>query len=824
MVKEINEIRISYGEKVTNNKLKQITFSKVVEQIRSNKWEDKVKQLQQLSDKKQKQEFKKTNFPYFNMGQFESNKRSKFNLQSSQHFLYDYDSLTEKSLADLKENLKSDNRVFCFFTSPSGNGLKVIYKLDSPITDHTKFTDVYKHYAKIFKVDLGANPDKTSDAGRPCYLSCDPDIYVNDNAASLTTDIEETVIVKTEPKTTKLDGVKEGERDNTLISLCGTLINKGIDKDTAISLLKGWNLQNKPPLSEDEVIKTVSSAYERYSKDASCFIERDNSYYKVIRNRNGSQSTEKITSFIIKPKELLTLPDRDILVCNIETSLKSIYTDVHIENTDWISKQKFLKALGHSDCVFLGSERDLQLLCDFINYKIKVKKQGTKTIGLYEGNTWVTKNLNIDQSGIVKDVKIVPYDKGEEAFYNKIAYELLPQAEQKDMIQKFYDNITRINKPEIILPWIAWLFATPLKPLLKNTGEGFPLIFVHGAQGSGKTSSATAFMRLCGYNISDPFSCTMKIFPMLKVLSSTNAVPVFLDEFKKSDMREDQYDSLLRFMRKAYMGEVESKGRADQTTEDYYISAPLCVMGEWNISQPALMERMLIIRFDGSIKKDIKMQEAFDKLKSLKLEAFMPGYIQFCLKQDVNLLMSQAKEKVNLLFNDKAIAPRIKHNLSIMTLGLILFQKYGEVVVDIDEVIKKQLKEITGSERGFVRSAVDQLLEELSTMVSLDDMKCSDYYTTVKQGGKTVLAIRFNEIYSLFREHIKRRSFDGDLLDKESYKRLFKDTDYILHTSTPVRLGGKTHRALCVDISGALKAGVNLDGFDVTGSYGDVTE
>ncbi|NTW91380.1 MAG: hypothetical protein HGA35_05570 [Erysipelotrichaceae bacterium] len=536
----------------------------------------------------------------------------------------------------------------------------------------------------------------------------------------------------------------------------------------------------------------------------------------------------KITSFIIKPKELLILQDKDCLVCNVNTSLNSEYKDVLIENTDWHTKQKFLKALGHTDCVFLGSDRDVQLLCEYINHKIEVKKTGTKIIGLFNDDTWVVKDLNITKAGVEKDIKIVPYDKGDEAFYNKIVY-----GNESD-VKGFYENVLSINQPEIIIPWISWIFASPLKPILKKSGNGFPLIFVHGSQGGGKTSTSKVLMRLCGYNISDPFSCTMRIFPMLKLLSSTNAVPVFLDEFKKSDMREDQIENLLRFMRKAYMGEVESKGRADQTTEDYYISAPLCVMGEWNISQPALMERMLLVRFDGSVKKNKPMQEAFERLKNLPLEGFMQKYIEFCLNQDVDLLMNEAKTIVDKTFGNIKIAPRIKYNLSVMIFGLRLFESYAKhnnitlPVFDYSLILKKQLKEITGSENGFVRSALDQFIEELAVMVAINGVNLDNYWTRATVGNREVIAIRFNEIFPLFREHSKRRGYEGDQLDKESYKRLFKESDYVLKVgdkSMPsVRFGADTHRALCIEIDAARKAGLNLDGFGVTECYTDVTE
>ncbi len=828
----LDKIIVSYGQKVTKNELTQTTFAKVVEQIRSDTWKTLTEQLQQVTEKEKQQEFKKKNFAYFNMGVFNHNKRSKFNLISSQHLLFDYDGLSQADLTNLKNRLKSDNKVFCLFTSPSGKGLKVIYKIDQPITDHINFTEVYKHYASLFKIDLGEKPDKTSDAGRPCYFSHDTDIYINVNAEPLSSNISITTpkADKKQKLVSMLKGVGEGQRDNSLMSICGKLISSGIQKELAVELLKGWNQKNNPPLNEDEMIKTINSAYDRYDTKKPDFIEKDNCYYKMIGKTNGS---EKITSFTIMPKELLTLPGKDCLVCDIQTELNSKYENVLIENTDWHTKQKFLKALGHSDCVFLGSERDLQLLCDYINHKITVKKTGTKVIGLIN-DIWVVKGLNITCEEIKKDVTLVPYDKGDEAFYNKIQYSLLPNTEYLQVASEFYSNILNINKPEIIIPWIGWLFATPLKTRFKESGEGFPLIFVHGSQGGGKTSTAKLLMRLCGYNISDPFSCTMRIFPMLKTLASTNSIPVFLDEFKKSDMREDQVDNLLRFMRKAYMGEVESKGRADQTTEDYYITAPMCVMGEWNINQPALMERMLIVRFDGSVKKENEMQEAFSKIKELNLEGFMPHYIKFCLNQNPAQLMVEAKTAVDNVFAETRIAPRIKHNLSVMMLGLKLFRDYAlqnkihMPEFDNSSILRKQLKEVTGSENGFVRSALDQFIDELAVMVALDGFKIDQYWVPAKVVKRDVIAIRFNEIYPLFREHIKRRSYEGDLLDKESYKRLFKETDYVLkfreQVLHSVRFGTSTHRALCIDIELAKKAGLTLDGFGVTESYNNVTE
>jgi len=505
--------------------------------------------------------------------------------------------------------------------------------------------------------------------------------------------------------------------------------------------------------------------------------------------------------------------------------------DVLIDNTDWHSKQRFLKAVGHSDCVFLGSDNELQLLCDYVICTVKVKKEGIKIIGLVNENIWAVKSLNIDKNGVMDEPKIIPYEKGGGAFYNKIKYELLNKEQQNELVLKFYENIININLPEKILPWIAWIFATPFKPLVDERGEGFPILFVHGGQGSGKTSTSSLIMRLCGYSISDTFSCTMKPFPMRKILSSTNAVPIILDEFKKSDMKDDQVNALLRYIRSTYSGEIEDKGNADQSMSDYRLTAPISVMGEWNINQPAIMERVLLVRLTDIVKKQTSMQEAFNNLKDLYLEGFMPSYIQFCLNQNFEELYSKSKVEIKEYSIGKNIAPRIKNNLSILIIGIRLFIDYAKQnnidlpQIDIVKILDEQLLEITGSLNGIVRSAVDQLIEELAIMASMDRICSSVHYKIVEHKGKKILAIKFSRVYPMFKEQIKKVGYEGDLLDKESYMKLFDQTEYIIGKNLSIRFGKDTFRSLCVDIEAAMAANINLEGFGdlVTERYTNVT-
>lgn len=827
---EYQDVVVSWEEQVYKTELKLTTLGEIFQTIKSNtEIEKRIEIVQQAKNHKEKQERKSNLLPYFIIGQFHSNKRDKRELISTQYMIFDYDHIGNRIESKIK-TLKADNQVNFLFTSPSGNGLKVGYKLDKPITDYETFSAIYKYYAAYFELELGEKADKTSAASYPCYFSFDPDIHTKPNSEKLATDIpdEELKKYREHPKTNwdevraALNGMDSGQRTPIARTMIGMMVNRSIPKDVALGLIKGWNSLNRPPFSENEVTFLVDDLYKRYNEQIDTvpvkFIDKGNAYFKRVYWNKEWQEIQ-VTSFRMIPKELLVLEDSDCLVCDLATPGGYHYSDIKIENTDWHTKQKFLKALGHSDCNFFASEQDLQALCQFIQVSIPVRKEATKVIGLYKNNTWVTENYNITKESISKDQTIVPYDRGKDAFYHGIDYKDLTDDEYRNMMAVFYENILLLNEREKIASYLGWLFATPLKPLLIEIADGFPLLFNHGSQGAGKTSLAQVLMRLVGYTNSDPKSCTMKLFPMLKMLSSTNAVPQWYDEFKKADMKETDVDNLLRYMRRAYKGEVEDKGRADQTVETYNITAPMAVMGEWNINQPAIMERVILIRFNDYVKKNKVSQDAFRALKQLDLEAFMPRYIKYCLSHSVNDLYNNAREIVMNEFEKISVAPRIITNLSILIVGLELFKGFAETYqikapeLNYKQILNYQLKEITGSNNGSVKSAVDQLVEELAIMAEKGELKSLDDYKRVKTDNSVnALAIRFNKIFPDFVVYANKTNYEGDLLDKSSYMKLFDDCDYVIKKNMAVKMDGKTHRCLVLDIDKVIAKGLSVDG------------
>jgi hypothetical protein len=59
-------------------------------------------------------------------------------------------------------------------------------------------------------------------------------------------------------------GTEEGNRNNILVSYTGILIRKHYTEEEALAEALAWNEKNRPPLSKDEVIRTVHYLYKKY--------------------------------------------------------------------------------------------------------------------------------------------------------------------------------------------------------------------------------------------------------------------------------------------------------------------------------------------------------------------------------------------------------------------------------------------------------------------------------------------------------------------------------------------------------------------------------
>lgn len=126
----------------------------------------------------------KTRLPYVVGSVFEGGKRHTLSFQAAHFFIIDLDDCPLED-GRLLAQIRQQESVGLAFLSPSGQGLKVFFALDTPCTDVKQFSEAYRTFASRFAQALhleGSVDMRTSDAARACFLSHDPDVYFNPNA------------------------------------------------------------------------------------------------------------------------------------------------------------------------------------------------------------------------------------------------------------------------------------------------------------------------------------------------------------------------------------------------------------------------------------------------------------------------------------------------------------------------------------------------------------------------------------------------------------------------------------------------------------------
>jgi hypothetical protein len=162
--------------------LRPIEWAAVLERLRrgSEGLAAQVAMLRRLAhtDKGSYQARKKY-LPFVIAAAFRGGIRRTDHVQAAYGWMLDLDHCYESQaqFERLQEQLWQDPRIWLMYVSPSGQGLKLLFRLDEPITNSKLFSDAYQAFARQFArqyelldcIDL-----RTHDISRVSFLSHDP--------------------------------------------------------------------------------------------------------------------------------------------------------------------------------------------------------------------------------------------------------------------------------------------------------------------------------------------------------------------------------------------------------------------------------------------------------------------------------------------------------------------------------------------------------------------------------------------------------------------------------------------------------------------------
>ena len=192
-----------------------------------------------------------------------------------------------------RETLKENEYIYSAFVSPSGNGVKAIFKIPAEIANHKKY---YEAMCETFDAKLDT---KTKDISRVCYESFDADLWTNEDSKLWILKKEFTEVTRNNNYPThfqitdtnkKVDvmlkwfnkkfTLQAGERNNNLFKLACALNKAGLAKTEAIDTFIGYYSVG---LKESELINIVNSAYKNIHEFDTLTLVDDTKIYEADR-------------------------------------------------------------------------------------------------------------------------------------------------------------------------------------------------------------------------------------------------------------------------------------------------------------------------------------------------------------------------------------------------------------------------------------------------------------------------------------------------------------------------------------------------------------
>lgn len=428
----------------------------------------------------------------------------------------------------------------------------------------------------------------------------------------------------------------------------------------------------------------------------------------ICRAQNGMEDI--ISSFVLEPKQRIVegSTGRDLLQCDIVCDSGRVISDFMFPRSSWSTRRDFIRTLPSVDLQWTGTDDHVQGVLRIVSSVDVPTRLGTPNLGYCDtpsGPRWVWPGGAIDPDGIMLEPDVIY--TGTSSMSERLLYESVPEEDVLALASRILPALIKINEPHVILPILGWFYATAFKPRIMRRLSHFPLLFVWGTAGSGKTSVLRDVMwPLLGVaKRTEPYSCTDTEFAMYKNFSSTDSCPLVIDEFKPRDLGRIRIDRIQRLMRRIYGGEVEERGRADLTTTSYFLGAPVCFAGEAAPDDTAVMERLVCVNPNKNNVSIEPFQSTFAMVRGYPLHKLAVPYLRWTLTQDADAMLDQATDTTRRILRQIGASPvpRIVDNFIVMVFGLIAFDGWAKSVgvdvptVELGPVLKRMLRELSNT-------------------------------------------------------------------------------------------------------------------------------
>ena len=487
------------------------------------------------------------------------------------------------------------------------------------------------------------------------------------------------------------------------------------------------------------------------------------------------------------------------------------------------------KVLASWSPTFYGGRDELNRIKEFVARQDVAKLRGTDTIGLY-GHEFVTPDGSITADGWTDEPEFIHTDEDSQL---PQLWALDPESTpdyDEQQVAEILRTLPKIRDSERLLPVLGWFYAAPFRPLVQEWEDEFNMLHIRGETGSGKTATIQQFQKLFGLT-GEPLDADSTQFVMLTAIAATNAVPIVFDEYKPAEMSASTQNALHRYIRGSTRGAVESKGNADRTVDNYHLSAPICVVGEQQIQEPAVERRAIETTFRRETTTgDTAESRAFRKLTGGMINgqrhepAAFAGhalaYYEWATSHTPEVVRENwddagewtAERLEKLPVDETELDDIVVQGLQTIRFGCDAFGGFASEFdiekADVgvtDEAIERAIKYVGIESGGADRTSyLDRFLELATRAADADYLEDEEHYRVMNGGDE--LRLHLDRAFDKVNQYVKEHGLNEELLtSSDDYKdrlsvQFEQDDGCVTEKSQPTNLSDGRRRCWGLDI------------------------
>jgi hypothetical protein len=275
-------------------------------------------------------ELKSNLIGFTSSGTFGKQRKKEFLVSYSQIVNLDFDHIPVEDLDNLTTQINGCKHTLASFVSPRGEGIKVFVKINSNAEKHTiAYSQVANYYKSLTGFDFDP---KCKDISRLCFVSHDPNTFVNEEATVFDVQEEVKVELKPIPKqieqslstderldsclkfTEQKEQYYNGNRNNFIYLFASNANRNGIHQEDALD----YCITNFD-LTESEIKTTVQAVYKNQIADFAKFAN-----YGKLQSVNNPINHAELNKVVIEVEEEDVLKTTPIIPQSVYDNLPPI--------------------------------------------------------------------------------------------------------------------------------------------------------------------------------------------------------------------------------------------------------------------------------------------------------------------------------------------------------------------------------------------------------------------------------------------------------------------------------------------------------------------